>query len=197
MSALAGLAAIDAELVRPVRAPLEIIGYARPDGATSALRPFRPDGRLLKSPLVGVADAPWTDFVFSMKVGDRETVSGSNGLGLFDVRYKRLRDFGLVENVHYERDPVTNRSVQVAYWVPPLTRDLFLKSASAQYKVFVASMSAYFRELRARELALPKGVSASGALAILHRGGPGALAKWGERQFEATRDLCRLCNGVF
>ena len=162
-----------------------------------ALRPFRPDGRVLKSELAGVSNEAWTDFVLSMRAGALDAVSASNGLGMFDLRYKRLADLGLVENVRYKRDPITNRSVQVADWIAPMTREGFLKSARDQYKAFVLSMRAYAGALQSGALPAPPGVTLSGALAILHRGGPSALRKWGEQQFEQTRDLVKRVNGVF
>lgn len=176
----------------------EVIGFA-PSPEAPALRPFQPEGRVLKSELPGVSNEAYTHFVFVMKVAALGAVSPSNGLGMFDMRYKRLADLGIVENPRYKRDVITNRSVQIADWVAPLTREGFLKSASVQYKVFVASMGKYFLDLRDRRLVLPQGVTASGALAILHRGGPGALTKWSEpdQQFESTRELFAHANGVF
>ncbi|MES2179851.1 MAG: hypothetical protein V4550_18465 [Gemmatimonadota bacterium] len=189
----------------------ETIGFAPPEAASTApaLRPFRADERVLKSELPNVSNAAWTSFVFAMKVAPLDAVSPSNGLGMFDIRYKRLADLKLVENLRYKRDPITNRSVQVADWVPPLTRDLFLKSANAQYKVFVASCRAYYKLLKEAEhydecalrpdFERPDDVSMSGALAILHRGGRAALEKWSdpENRFEATLELFRNANGVF
>lgn len=173
-----------------------VMSSADSEPTAPALRPFRPDGRVLESPLSGVSNEQWTDFAFAMKVGRLDLISPSNGLGMFDMRYKRLADLGLVENLRYKRDVVTNRSVQVADWLPPLTRALFLKNASAQLKVFVASMKSYFNDLR-DGLPMPEGASMSGCLAILHRGGHGALAKWNECKFESTLELFNVANGVF
>lgn len=175
----------------------DVIGYAPPEVDAPALRPFRPDGRVLKSELAGISNEAWTDFVFTMKAAPLDAISPSNGLGMFDMRYKRLADFGLVTNVRYKRDVVTNRSVQVADWVAPLTQEQFLKSASAQYGVFAKSMADYFGAMLEGVIKLPDTVTASGALAILHRGGRNALAQWHEQQFEATRELFNRANGVF
>ncbi len=190
----------------------EVIGFAPSTESAPALRPFRPDGRLIKSELPGVSDNDWTDFVFAMKVGQRSSISPSNGLGMFDMRYKRLADFKLVSNLRYERDPQTNRSVQIADWTGSLTRvdpatnqpvqtaksrEEFLASAADQYDVFVRSMRAYAREIVTHKIKVPSGVSMSGALAILHRGGRAALAKWTEQQFESTKELFNRTNGVF
>jgi len=185
-----------------------VIGFAPPEDAPDvpdevatppALRPFRPNERVLKSELPGVSNEAWTDFVFAMKTGEKTAVSPSNGLGMFDIRYKRLQDLGLVTDLQYKRDLETNRSVQVANWVPPLTRDGFLASADAQLDVFVASMRAYFEEMRKKVIAMPTGCSVSGALAILHRGGRAALTKWADptQRFEATTALFNITNGVF
>lgn len=203
---LAALAAVDVAKIKPQSRRLTgpVIGYAPAEVEVSSepptvLRPFRPDDRVLKSELAGVSNEAWTEFVFAMKVQALDMVSPSNGLGMFDLRFKRLADLGLVENLHYKRDIITNRSVQVADWVLPLTKEAFLKSASAQYRVFTTSMRAYYGEICSGKLRLISGMSPSGALAILHRGGRAALAKWGdpEEQFESTRELYRATKGVF
>jgi len=212
MSMLKGLGVVDAIKQPEVRVKSrEIIGYA-PSTESSALRPFRPDGRVLKSELPQVSNEQWTDFVFTMKSQQRNDVSPSNGLGMFDMRYKRLADLGLVTNVRYKFDPIIKRSVQIADWTGSLTRvdpvthqqtqtartkDEFLLSAADQYDVFVRSMRAYAREIAVGKIRIPVGVSVSGALAILHRGGRAALDKWQEQQFPETRDLFLRTNGVF
>ncbi len=198
---LQGLSIIDAAR-KPVKT--DVIGFAPAENeveeitvtpvaaVTPALRPFRPDGRVLKSELPGVSNEAWTQFVFAMKIAQLGAVSASNGLGMFDVRYKRLAELGLVTDVGYKRDAVTNRSVQVATWVPPLTREKFLASANAQYKVFVASMNDYFTALFNGKIDAPKdpAMTVSGALAILHKGGRGALAKWSDvnERFESWHE---------
>lgn len=178
----------------------EVIGYMPPE--TTPIRPFRTDDRVMRSEIPGVTNEGWTDFVFVMKTGKLGDVSLSNGLGLFDTRYKRLADLGLVTNVSYKRDPVINRSVQVADWVPKLSKEIFLKSASLQYRVFSESMRRYAAAVRDGKLDLPEGgvpkeMTLSGMLAILHRGGPSALKKWGDEKFEQTAELYRQANGVF
>jgi hypothetical protein len=165
--------------------------------AASRLRPFRHNDRVLPSELPGVSNEQWTDFVLMMKVGSLNTISSSNGLGMFDIRYKRLADMGLVTNLRYRQDVITRRSVQEADWVAPLTRDKFLKSAGVQLKVFSESCKDYFNWLKCEQVKLPEGATFSGALAILHRGGKSALAKWDQQQFESTLELYRRVNGVF
>lgn len=175
-----------------------VIGYASAEvEMPPALRPFRPDGRVLKSELPGIYDEQWTDYAFAMKIANRGDISLSNGLGMFDIRYKRLEDLGFVTNISYKRDPIINRSVQVAEWLPPYTQDKFLKSANFQYRAFSASNRHYFKELRNRSLSMPPGVTFSGALAILHRGGRSALAKWATQQFDETREIFDMANGIF
>lgn len=195
---LSALGVVDA-VRKPASTNQDVIGYAAESESMQVLRPFRPDGRVLESALPGVSHEAWTDFVFAMKVAPLDAVSQSNGLGMFDIRYKRLADLNLVTNLRYKRDVITNRSVQVADWVKPLTKEKFLKSASAQYKVFVASMVAYYNELRTGAIPMPAGMTASGALAILHRGGRSALAKWSDpdQRFESTANLFRAANGAF
>ncbi len=192
MKALTALAALPVEPTKRVR-KIDIIGFQPP----SALKPFRPDGRVLESAFPGVSHEAFTDWVFAMRVQPLGAVSESNGLGLFDMRYKRLADFGFVTNIRYRRDAQTNRSVQEADWGSTLTLEKFLASASIQYKVFCASSRKYLDALRSGELVRPEGVSESGALAILHRGGPGALKKWSDERFEKTEELFKRTNGWF
>lgn len=181
----------------------ESIGFAPPESetevSTPALRPFRPNDRVLESPLSGVSHDAWTDFVFAMKVAPLSAISKSNGLGMFDLRYKRLQDLGLVTNLSYKRDPIINRSVQVADWVPPLTKDKFLKSANAQYKTLVASVTRYVDAINSGTLHLPERTSLSGALAVLQRCGTGGLNKWDDKssRFPDTIELFRRTNGLF
>jgi hypothetical protein len=210
VSAKGILSSLGAFVAKPSAPRQEVIGFAPAEAKqTIALKPFRSDGRVLESPLPEVSNEAFTDFVFAMKVAPLEAVSPSNGLGMFDMRYKRLADLGLVTNLRYRRDLVTNRSVQEADWVAPLDPVKFLRSAPLQYRVFVESVKRYSAGLRAGEIEMPKGgmpsiadgaasgVTESGCLAILHRGGPSALRKWNEEQFEKTRELFLVANGHF
>lgn len=183
------------KMMQKKKADSTVIGFAPEPEAeldAPALRPFRPDGRVLESPFPKVSDEQWTDFVFAMKTSPLGYVSESNCLGMFSIRFKRLADLGLVTNVHYKKG---TGNVQEADWVEPLTLEGFLGSAASQYKIFVESMRRYVDDLRGKEL--PSGMSVSGALAILHRGGLGALAKWQEMKFESTLALFNVVNGVF
>lgn len=170
----------------------EVIGYMPADAdAPTALRPFRPDDRVLKSELRDVPDAAWTDFVIAIRRGPHR------GVGMFDMSLKRLADLGRVENVRDVFDPVIKRSVQKADWLAPLTKEQFEASPSIQYRLFVRSMQAYSAELRAGTVKRPTSVTESGALAILHRGGKSALTKWHQMQHPTTLALFRIVNGVF
>jgi hypothetical protein len=58
------------------------------------------------------------------------------------------------------------------------------------------SLGLYHELLRAGDIARPAGVSLAGALAILHRGGRGALRKWPD-VFSDTRALFEAAQGAF
>lgn len=198
---LSGLGIFDALEKKPAPAlntgAKQIIGYAASGEAEgSALKPFRPSGRVFESKLPGVSNEAWTDFVFVMKTADLRDVSPSNGLGWFGMKYKRLADLGLVTNVRYKRGVA---GVQEADWKDPLTLDKFLHSPNAQYDTFEASMRDYYNMLLNGGVTPPNvpSMTVSGALAILHRGGPRALADWKTTQFESTREIYQRANGVF
>lgn len=153
--------------------------------------------RLLKSEVPDAAnDEQWTAFVFALKTAPQMDVSPSNCLGMFEMRVKRLLDFGLVKNVEYKRSPA-GRMVWSGEFVPPLTDAAFRKSAALQYTVFSASMRDYAKKVDVDEL--PEGMTLSGALAILHRCGPNGLAMWENEasRFPDTIALYNRANGIF
>lgn len=64
------------------------------------------------------------------------------------------------------------------------------------YSTLVKSILMYHQALMRDELKRPEGVSMAGALAILHRGGRGALAGW-PKLFPNTRALYEAAHGAF
>ncbi len=147
------------------------------------------------SPLVGVSDAAWKRFVDALDVQAIKAVSPSEGLGAYDLRPRRLVELGYARRLHRTRTPA-GRQVYTCEFVPPWTRDRFLGDAMAQYAALCRSMVLYAQDLASGKLVRPEGLSLAGALAILHRGGRGALADW-PALFDDTRALYEAAQGAF
>lgn len=170
-------------------------------GPTGAFRAER--AKLLKSEVPGVDDEAWTDFVLAMKTALPSAVSASNGLGLFEMKIRRLADLGLVKNLKNKRSS-GGRMIWTGDWVSPMTEKKFLASAQKQYEAFVASVKAYVAGLADGTIAnpdggRPEGMSLSGILAVLHKCGPSGLKTWNdeENRFSDTIALFDATNGIF
>lgn len=152
-----------------------------------------PVRRVLRSELAGIEDDAWTDFVLAMKTQELGAVSASNELGMFGLRPRRLADLGLMRNLKGVRSP-TERMIWIGEWVPPLSEAKFLADPRLQYRAFCESMKRYAAGMGA----IPDGLSLSGALAVLHRCGPGGLETWSrEERFPSTEALVEKTNGIF
>jgi hypothetical protein len=157
---------------------------------------------LLKSELASVTDKEWTSFVVAMKTAAVDSVSGSNALGAWEMRPKRLADLDLMTNLRYGRTPLGRLACDGDFRLP-LTKRKFLENAGVQYRVFATSMRRYVDGLNDGTVAQPANVptdmTLSGALAILHRCGPGGLVKWSDKEsrFSDTADLYGRVNGLF
>ena len=114
----------------------------------------------LTSPLAGVSDAAWRAFVAAMTVRPAVDALDSKGFGCFDMRPRRLAELGLAAPTTFEEG----------------------------YAAFAKSAAAYSDDIRDGRLVVPEGVSRAGALAILQRGGRGALAAYPD-MFSATREV--------
>lgn len=154
----------------------------------------------LKSELASVDDERWTQFVLAMKTAALDSVSGSNALGAWEMRAKRLADLGLMDNLRYGKTPL-GRLACDGDFREPLTKRKFLENAGVQYRVFAASMRRYVDGLTDGTIKhVPdSAMTLSGALAILHRCGPGGLVKWADEssRFSDTSDLFDRTNGIF
>lgn len=184
---------------RLVFAPFEIGEKTLPIIDTTT----RPLQRVLKSEIPNVSDEAWTRFVFAVKTAQPSAVSASNALGMFELKARRLADLGLVENIKRARSPL-GRLMWVGEFVSPLTQREFLSKPAIQYQAFVDSIKAYIENLRTESIpkpdgGFPLGMSLSGALAVLHRGGPNGLKSWNdeENRFEDTVSLYERANGIF
>lgn len=150
----------------------------------------------LASPISGVNDADWTQFVGAMIVQDPGVVSESNGLGMFDMKPRRLADLGYVKKL--SRGDRQGRQVWLGAFVPPWTPERFLGNQPEQYTAFSRSMVDYATRIREGKLACPDGVTLSGALAILHRAGPKGLDSWSAGEvFPETQLAYARAAGVF
>ncbi len=114
----------------------------------------------LTSPITGVADDAWRVFVAAMTVRPAVDALDSKGFGCFDLRPRRLAELGLANPTTFEEC----------------------------YKAFAKSVATYADDIRDGRLTAPDGVSRAGALAILQRGGRGALAAYPEL-FSDTREV--------
>lgn len=134
----------------------------------------------------------WTRWVHAMSVDlrksdgstrDFDSVDESGALGAFAMRPERLAEVA-----------------------PRLSVQRFLASPLAQFNALAESTRRYRQMLAAvalpRPAAAPRGrgkitMTLSGALALSHRLGDGALEKWEEARNRGTIALFELANGLF
>lgn len=147
------------------------------------------------SPLAGVSDAAWCKLVMALEVQPLNAVSESGGLGAYDIRPRRLVELGYAQNLQSTRTE-TGRQVYVCDFIAPWERNRFLADPIAQYAVLARSMLVYHGLARSGDLRVPSEVGLSGAFAILHVGGHGALRGWPDL-FERTRELYERARGLF
>lgn len=122
----------------------------------------------LTSPIASVSDDAWRAFVAAMTVRPAVDADDSKGFGCFDIRSRRLAEIDVAE-------PTTFAEC---------------------YAAFEKSAVAYMDDIRERRLTVPGGVSTAGALAILQRGGRGALAAYPE-MFTDTREVYERAKESF
>lgn len=149
----------------------------------------------LESPLSGVSNEVWGKFYRTLKIQPSDQVSESGGLGAFDIRPRRLVELKYAEGLRTERT-AKGRQIHVCEFFLPWTEEKFLEDSIAQYVAFRRSMLLYYTAMTSGELKLPEGVSKAGALAILHRGGEGALKSW-PNIFSDTRAVFDRVQGLF
>jgi hypothetical protein len=149
----------------------------------------------MESPLEGVSAAAWRALMAALEVQAPTAVSDSGGLGSFDIRPRRLVELGYADGLQWERSP-KGRQIQVCTFLAPWTQKKFLEDPIAQYVALTKSVSLYHRALVSGDLKKPEGMSVAGALAILHRGGRGALGSW-PNLFEHTHALYDAAQGAF
>lgn len=155
------------------------------------------EGARLDSALPNVDADRWTQFARCMMTQPLSAVSASNGLGLFDIRPRRLADLGVVVRLARKESPA-GRLVWVAAFVPPLTCSGFLNSPYAQYAVFCRSIRDFAKRIDSGEIAKEPDMSLSEALAVLHKCGPSGLKTWAtSERFPETEKVVSRVAGVF
>jgi len=149
----------------------------------------------LRSPLDGVSDDAWSRFVDALTVDDDSGLrqgmprpfnarTHAGGLGCFGLLPRRLVDVGVAKAVRV----IGGKTIAVG-----LRRDFL--SPLVQRDALVDSMRRYDAELA--KVTLPSEISRSGALALYHRLGPEALAKWQKHRQRSTIALFQRANGLF
>lgn len=148
----------------------------------------------LPSPLLSVSALAWERFAAALEVQPPRAISASGGFGAFDLRPRRLVELGYAQSAPPVRKG--RRLIQVCTFLAPWTEQRFLRSTLAQVRALGLSMKLYQEDLTAGTLQRPANLSLAGALAILHRGGRGALAGW-PMLFDDTRALYERAKGAF
>lgn len=149
-----------------------------------------------RSPLVvlpGVAADAWRRFASALETQSVSAVSSTGGLGVYEIRPRRLVELKFADNLRYAGD---SGRVQVCDFIAPLTRERFLADPQLQYRLFARSIALYNQQLTAGELQQPEGATKAETLAALHVGGRGALKDWANL-FDRTRLLCRAVRDIF
>jgi hypothetical protein len=134
------------------------------------------DVEVIRSPLEGVEDEPWTEFVGLLgnpKNVSREALSGH--LGLFLFHPLRLSRLGITSD------------------------GKFLRSPAAQYRALVLSFKDY-EPLLKRDVTAQR--TLSGLLGVAHRAGLRACRKWirsdeDKANHPFTTSTFELVNGIF
>jgi hypothetical protein len=163
--------------------------------AAAEQQPVRFRSALARSPIPGVSDGAWARFVHALEVQPIRAVSESGGCGAYDLRPRRLVELGYAEDLRLERTQ-GGRQVYACRFKAPWTQDRFLADPVAQAAALRRSMVLYHEDLQGGAIRRPDGVSLAGALAILHRGGRGALEAWPDL-FHHTRALYEAAQGAF
>ncbi len=156
-----------------------------------------------KSELSDVADEAWDAFVraIALYVAPDSTelrprpirhISISGGYGSFDLRPRRLAELGVLTNVRRDE-----RGKCTGDFVPPYSETELLRNSVLQYNLFVSSVKKYDEDIIEGRVCLPDGVSRSGAHAVLHCGGRGALLRWPDGAFRTTQEVFDRTNNLF
>lgn len=151
----------------------------------------------LSSPLKGVSDAAYARLVDALSIDDDagpnygrprpfDARTHAGGLGCFGILPRRLVDIGVARAVRIVDGKAYVVDLQRDFLVNPLVQRDALGESLLRYDVDEVS-----------KLALPRGITRAGVLALYHRLGPQALQKWQRHKQQATIVLFRRANGLF
>lgn len=166
---------------------------------------FHSDPTPPKSPLEGVPDAAWGRLVTAFEVQPTRAVSASGGLGAYDLRPRELVESGLATNLRYVSKPGQRAHHECDLLPqgsagpqdPARLREAFLRDPLAQLAALGRVVSRYHQQLMSGELQVPQGLSVAGAIALLRRGGRGALASWPDGTLPNTRSFVERAREAF
>ena len=158
----------------------------------------------LESPIDGVSDAAWTEFVARWRGQRRQrTVTDDGRLGAFAFTSRELSDVGFMSEPRKG-----TRGVWLGTWAPGLDLSGFLGDARQQYHALVDLTKQHVAVISDNYAACigfmidGHPVSLSGLLAGARKAGISGLRYWVEdeadrRRHAETTDLIRRFSGIF
>lgn len=153
----------------------------------------------LQSPLPGVSNRAWARFADALAIDDDrgpnqgkprpfDARTRAGGLGCFGILPRQLVEIKVLEEVFVSKGKAIanpNDKRVIVFLASPLVQRAALEKLMRRHAAALA------------KVALPADMTFSGALALRHRLGPHALAKWQAHQEPATIKLFRRANGLF
>ena len=173
------------------------------------LQPVAPlaDCLVFTSPLPGVTDFAWTEYVRKTRAAGLGHVSRGGRLGLYQLDARELEDVGLMTDVHKVRLE-DGRSVWTGGFRPGASLRGFLESPDLQYRALAAltlrhagAIAAALRDVVGQEFE-GQPATLSGLLAVARKARLTGLRKWVEDASDRdahseTTARYRLLNGIF
>jgi hypothetical protein len=166
-----------------------------------------PPGARRSSPLDGVADAAWGEYVRRMTVAHPASVSQSFRLGQYAFDGRELADAGWMTQVRKGRWRGRD-GVWLGTWASGRSFEAFLRDPEQQYDALVELTRRHAGEIRARyggrfgAVLEGQPVSLSGLLAVARKARLSGLRKWVDdpadrAQWSDTTALYRRFAGIF